>query len=149
MAQQVCVMQFDQQLRKCTDTQVEGLLILDGARQAAFSHNGHELLSNKTRNNPQPPEGQIQFKGSTSMTVPGTMPANAKFNQGDAGLLVEVFDGSHNFTMLTAYRITRAFYMPGNGLAFFQWEDVPSGFEASAAVGYLDAVLTGIDPPVP
>ncbi|MEW5851086.1 MAG: hypothetical protein AB2A00_20025 [Myxococcota bacterium] len=150
-AHQTRVVQLDGQLYQWVDQNTAPILIVDPERANPpdpegnpVFFQGHELMSGLTRVNPQAPENPLRFKGVLPITVPGTVPAGSLVDA--EGTLVELFDGVKRQTALTAYRTTRAYYVKGKALVFFQWEDSPDAYNASGKVGYRDAVLTAITP---
>lgn len=154
MAQQVRVTQLDRQLLRWVDEYSPALLIVDPQRPAPpdedhpYWFDGYELLTQVERVQPSPPLGPIAYRGQLATGIPGTLPEGAMVTPTDTGHLIEVFDGARRSDYLTTFRISHAFYVAGTGLTFFRWEGVPAGLETAAQVGYRDAVLTGIDPPL-
>jgi len=150
VARTVEVLQADDELWTWRDANTLGLTILDpdrvlpGGMPALLD--GLELFSDKQRVTPQLPDTPLRFLGPLPVTVPGTMPAGSLVTNGTMTPTMEIFDGTRRTDVLSPYRTTRAHYLPGTGLVFFQAESVTSGFAPTAQSGYRDAVLTGIDP---
>jgi hypothetical protein len=154
LAQQVKVAQLDGQLVRWVDERSPALPVVDPTRPSPpdeghpYYFDGFELLTRAERVQPAPPLGPLAYRGQLATQVPGTLPAGAMVAPADTGHVIEVFDGARRTDVLTTYRISHAFYVAGTGLTFFRWEGVPAGLETAARVGYRDAVLTGITPPL-
>jgi hypothetical protein len=153
MAQTVQLLQADEQLLKWVDAQTEPLWVVDPTRPVAdptqpLLLEGYEFFLADTRVDVHAPRTPLRFVGESQIQIPGMVVANARVASGDTAYLVEIFDGVRRTDLLAAYHTTRTYYAPGTGLVFFQGEDVPDGYAASAVVGYRDAVLTGIEPDI-